>query len=215
MLVKGYVESVVETPSKFTDKTGKRKPSFWRIKVDNVMYGCGNSQPQCKEGDYVTFDAEQKGEYWNADVATLKPAKPDPREPAADHPAVPIAGGWKTNPEAETRAERLHRQDIISYQAARKDALEIVTALLAKDMIDFGKAKGAQKQAIVDILVDNYTVRFFEETAALAPEPKDSPVEAAYGEGVETMRKPAGRPRKAVQELVEPILEEKDELPWG
>jgi hypothetical protein len=93
--------------------------------------------------------------------------------------------------------------------------LEIVTALLAKDMIDFGKAKGAQKQAIVDILVDSYTVRFFEETAALAPEPKDSPVEASYGEGVETMRKPSGRPRKAVQELVEPILEEKDELPWG
>lgn len=223
MLIKGYVEGVVETPSKFTDKSGRRKPSFWRLKVDNTMYGFGNEQPKCKEGDYVAFDAEKKGDYWNADVVTLKPlAPPDGKEPAAPTPnqAKPTtgaasSGGWKPNPEAETRVERHARQETISYQAARKDALEHVAMLLAAGLIDFGKAKGAQKLEIVDILVDSYTERYYNETHQLAPKEHTSPVEAVLPEGVEGLRKPVGRPKKPIQEPSEGILEsEGDDYPW-
>lgn len=223
MLKEGLVEKVVETPSKFNDKAGRPKPSFWRIRVDNTSYGMGAATTApCKEGDYVQFEAVQDGQYWNVAPGTLKPAKAPERAPASETtsatadptPTKPTTGGntWRTDPERETRAERVARQETISYQSARKDALEHVSLLLAAGAMDFGRAGGAQKIEIVDILVDEYTKRYYAETQQLAPREHASPVDAMYAPPLEAQRK---APRKARAVLQNPeIGQEESNLPW-
>ena len=199
MLVQGIVEKVQEYPSKYQDKWGKAKPSMWAFFVDNTRYSAGNVKPPAV-GSNVSFEAAQdeKG-YWNADGSTIKTG------PAvvAEKPAAVVGMGGKVPAFNDVR------QDSIIYQSSRKDALEFVGMLLQAGLIDFGKAKSASKTDIVEIYVDNYTTRFFDDCKRLAPPEHGSPVDAQLPDGVAAIAKPA-RAKKA-----EPAVEEfEDDLPF-
>lgn len=153
-LIKGYVEEV--------SGNEKNGVTYWRIKVDNVRYGTGSKQPKCKQGDYIQFEATQNGQYWNADFKTIAKADPPASQQAATNAALaPSTKPWV--PDAQ-------RQDTISYQAARKDALEVVALLVSAGALEFGaKAKANDKYEIINAAVDRFTTRYFNDTKRLAP----------------------------------------------
>lgn len=156
MLVTGYVE-----------KVSANNGGIWSLKVDNVYYGTYRTEPKCKVGDYVSFEATQKDKYFNADPKTIKlaqpPAKAEPvKEEAPPKAAAPAKSSWVPDKD---------RQDSITYQSARKDALELTSMLLSAGLVDLGNkaSKKADAIGIVEMYVDRFTMRFFEDTKNLKP----------------------------------------------
>ena len=194
MLKQGFVERVQEYPSKYKWPNGKQKDSMWAMLVDNIRYSTKNVKPPA-EGSYVQFEATQQGEYWNADPSTIKNIE----APAAQRSVAP-----STTMSTQLGSTNL-RDASIHYQSSRKDALELVKMLLAKDMIDFGKAKAAQKIEIVEIYLDNYTSRFVEDIKRLAPPEHASPIDAEMPESVTVLAKPPRKPKEPAVEFDEDI----------
>jgi len=214
MLKQGFVEKILERPSQYKTKGGAPKPSFWAMQVDNIQYGTKNDRPPCKEGDYVEFEAIEDGKYWRADVATIRlVAVPAGNSNSNQGSVAPVDNVTKpVYHGAKGGYNDPARQDAITYQSARKDALEHVGLLIAAGLLDFGKAKGAQKIELVDIIVDDYTVRYYNETKELAPKEHASPVDAVYSEAVSAARAPA---KKAKPAAVEPVDESAEPDPWA
>ena len=191
--VSGYIESVQERPSQYKWPDGKQKPSMWSIKVDNVNYGAGNKKPPA-QGSYVTFETVQKENgYYNV-VGDVSLATPPVGTPAPSQ-AVPAMNGAP----AAVHVDR--RQDSIVFQSSRKDALEFVKLLFTNNLIDLGKAKGAQKIELAEVYLDYYTERFIDNVTNLAVPEHDSPVEAEPIEEAVAITKPA--PRKKPAALVQ------------
>lgn len=204
MTIKGFVERVLEYPSKYTDKFGKPKPSMWAMYVDNQRFGCGPTKPPAA-GTYVSFEATETEKGWNVDGATLKQETP----PSGQSPKVstPAAAAASHSVVAD------NRQDSIIYQSSRKDALEWTGYLLQHGLIDFGKAKGAQKIAIAEIFLDTYTKRFFDDCKRLSPPESSGPQRAVAPDGVQELAKPAAKAAVAPPaEAEEPAFG--DELPF-
>lgn len=62
---------------------------------------------------------------------------------------------------------------MIRYQSSRKDALELVTLLLANGALPLGSGKADKKAEIILGEVDRYTGRFFREIATLGAVKRD------------------------------------------
>lgn len=155
MKITGTVEKITSSPGQYG--------MMHRVTVDNVMYGTGKTAPPVNVGDYVEFEAEQKGQYWNANAATfrVRPMTNAPQVLEINHQAPVERKAWVPDKD---------RQDSITYQSARKDALEMTSLLLNSNALDFGKAKTvAAKVELVEMYVDKFTIRFFEDTKRLAP----------------------------------------------
>lgn len=154
MIVTGKVQQITERPTKFGP--------YFDIVVDGRKYGHGKKKPAFSDGDYVTFEAEAKGDFFNADPTTFKkvsgPSVAANAAPAAPTPASPSKSAWV--PEKD-------RQDSITYQSARKDALQFIEILAATNKLDFGKMKGGEAIDMLETYVDNYTQRFFKDTKNL------------------------------------------------
>lgn len=207
MLKSGMIEEVYERPSEYKWPNGKPKPSLWSMKVDNVRYGCKNTRPPAK-GTYVEFEATQGGNgYWDADGSTIKEI-----EPPAMH-IIPYEEAV-SKPVTQNKTSYVDvRQDSIIYQSSRKDAVEFLRILTDKDLIDFGKAKGAQKIEILEVYLDHYTTRFMEDVKRLAPPEHDSPVGATAPAEATALAKPARKTKEAAPAA--PEEEWDDELPFG
>lgn len=163
-VITGYVEKIWKNAKPAAN--GKKAYTSYAVVVDNVKYGTFTA-PECAEGDFVSFNANQNGNYWNLDNATLKKATPptDKQSPAN----VPTGyGGGKS----------VAVQDAINYQSARKDALVFVEILASQQLLDLGKTKGRQID-VLEIFLDKYTTRFFEDTKNLGHK-----LEEAAAEGV-------------------------------
>lgn len=153
MIITGIVESITE------------KNGFWGFVVDNVRYGTFKDEPKCKVGDYVSFEADQKGEYWNAKARTIKPAKA-PEKAATPLTSTVGAGAGQTKSQWTGDDKR---QDSIIYQSSRKDAIELVKILADKDLIDVGKGKKADAIEVVLMYVNRFTTQFVEDAKRLSP----------------------------------------------
>lgn len=151
MIVTGKVEKITSRSTKFGD--------YWDVYVDGRKYGTGKKKPPCSDGDYVTFEAEAKGDFFNADPTTFKKAEA-PKNVAPVTAAAGVSAKREWIPEKD-------RQDSITYQSARKDALQFVEILAATGKLDFGKMKGAEAIDMLETYVDNYTQRFFKDTKDL------------------------------------------------
>lgn len=171
MIITGYVEQKV---GKGTDKG-----VIWALKVDGTRYGFYTTEPKCKEGDYVSFEAVQKGDFWNANAKTLKPATPQAGTPASTAaqaaPAPTRAGTKPWVPDDK-------RQDAISYQAARNSAIETLKLMASVNALPIpAKGKEGEKYDITLSILDELTMRYFDDTKRLSPpqsnsEPKEAQV---------------------------------------
>jgi len=182
--VVGFVEKVTEYPSKF-----KGKDSAWAAIVDNVRYSFGFSRWQpVKEGEYVGFEASQDAKgYWVADLSTIKKEQAPAKQTGSSSQRAAASSG--VAPAGDLR------QDSIIYQSQGTRAVAFVDMLLRNSLVDFGKAKGAQKIELVEVYVDHYTKRFFDDVKRLAPPEHESPVDAEAPAEVTAIAKP---PRKKV-----------------
>lgn len=144
------IKGVVEKKYVNTTKVGLT----YALVVDNVRYGFYKTDPKCNEGDSVEFEASQKGDFWNADGKTLKVL-------GATRVATPAAATKSWVPDTA-------RQDSITFQSARKDALSFMDLLIKSGNLDTGKAKAAaSKTDVMLAYLDQLTERFFEDTKHL------------------------------------------------
>lgn len=149
-VIKGVVEKKLESMTS--------AGVTYALVIDNVRYGFYKTNPKCNEGDTVTFAAKTNGNFWNADPKTFRvvAAEAAPTDGATTRTATP-----KWVPDKD-------RQEAISYQSARKDALEIVGMMLGASVLDMGKSKTvADKMEVIEAYVDKYTSRFFQDTKDL------------------------------------------------
>lgn len=148
-VIRGQVERVVETPTKFG--------SLFGFFVDGKRYGAGKSANGVSPGDWVEFSVTQneKG-YLDIDKGSIKPV---PAPSGATSPSS-VKASAPTTPYVDTR------QDSIVYQSSRKDALHFIQVLMDGGLVDFGKAKNADKIAILETYLDKYTEHFISEVKA-------------------------------------------------
>jgi hypothetical protein len=118
--------------------------TLYSIEVDGTWYGSGFKAPNAKEGDYISFDVVQKGQYKNAENIAVSAGAPATAAPTASGGAAPV-----------------NKRDIsIHYQSCRKDALVALGVLLQHDAVKL-PAKQADKFDAALALVDEMTNQFY------------------------------------------------------
>jgi hypothetical protein len=152
-------ESQREVESKMADKVSgvikvvkKNDFGFYSVKIDDTWYGTGQKKdPGVVAGDNVEGEYElEKGKYKTITKAGLtKAAKA----------AAPAAGSGQA-----TTSSWAAKDDSIRYQSSRKDALTLLGLPGVLDSI-VGKAKPADRQGLVEALVDKYTASYFEDVS--------------------------------------------------
>ena len=104
------------------ERARKNDAGYCSFLADDVWYGTYKTDYSELEGKTVTFEATQKGEYWNAKQV----------KPSADAPAKPAAGPAPSSD---------FRQKTITLQSSYKTAAELLNGLIAGDKVSLG-AKG-------------------------------------------------------------------------
>lgn len=122
---------------------------------DGVWYGHGFEEPKFVKGDNVEFTFAENGNFKNVDASTVV---------VKAVAAATAASGSSSSAPVSTSYD--DRQLAITYQAARKDALQIVEMALANDALSLG-AKKADKLGVLESMVDKMTMQFFEDTKIL------------------------------------------------
>lgn len=130
-----------------------------KLRDDDTLYLCGERRPNARQGDYVTFEAEEnaKGQFV-VDVKTVK-AK------AAEVVMAKSSGLGKFQANSYDK-----RQETIEYQAARNSAIAAVGVILEAGAFKL-PAKEADKYGIVLGLISELTDKFFKETKTLGAKP--------------------------------------------
>ena len=143
MSVSGIVQEI-----KTRDVAGGKKA--YNVVVGGQSYGAGLFAPKCKEGDYVTFETEERNGFINIAPRSLKVGKV-PSEAVAKAAAQTTGGSFDK------------RQDAISRQAASNTAIAFMQLLASQDALPVpaSKSKG-DKQAALEALLQGYEQRFYE-----------------------------------------------------
>lgn len=149
--VTGIIEKIWENQTK--------AGTTYAYVVDNQRYGSYKTKLKAREGDNVSFEAEQNGNFWNIDTKTFRVLEAKP--------STSTAGAGTSTAYVGKRDGAV--QDAINYQSARKDALQLLDILASNNVVDFGteKASGPKKWAAALAYVDKLTQRFFEDTKNL------------------------------------------------
>ena len=127
---------------------------FYNAKIDGTWYSMGGKiKPAGVEvGDIVEGEYTlEKEKYKTITKAGLSKAA---------KAAAPAAGSGATTTQSSWAA----KDDSIRYQSSRKDALTLLGLPGVLDSI-VGKAKPADRQGLVEALVDKYTASYFEDVA--------------------------------------------------
>jgi len=128
---------------------GRNGPyTLFSAEIGGDWYGCGFNAPNAKEGDYVTFDVVQKGQYKNAENIVVA--------------SNSNSGGG--NGAKASAPPPVNKKDVsIHFQSCRKDAIQTVALLLSGDDKAAVKlpAKQAEKYDAVLALIDELTTRYY------------------------------------------------------
>ncbi len=144
--IKGKVQNIVEKDSAYG--------TMYNFEINGTTYGAGKYPPKgVSVGDYISFEAEQKGRYWNMNTKSVKKIDPVPDEapaPAKTGYAGGGAGGYDA------------RQDAISKQASRNTAIEFMNFLAGQDALPVAKtAKGDAKFDAFSAILEKLTEDFY------------------------------------------------------
>ena len=134
----------------------KNDHGFWSVKIDDTWYGLGTKQEVSgiERGDIVEGEFElEKGKYKTITKSGLTKAAKAPAGATGSGSAGPTtSSSWQA------------KDDSIRYQSSRKDALTLLGLPGVLDSI-VGKAKPADRQGLVEALVDKYTSQYFEDVS--------------------------------------------------
>lgn len=145
MQLQGVIENV-------STKNGMGKNGPWTMysmQVSGEWYGCGFKALQARQGDYVSFDFEQSGNFKNAKNVKV---------------VAPPAGGQQPAAAPQAQAQGVsvvNKRDVsIQYQSSRKDAIQVLDLLIKHDAVSL-PAKKADKFDAALALLDELTARFY------------------------------------------------------
>lgn len=146
--VSGIIQSIESR------KVSNGTKTAYNIIVAGQSYGAGLYAPKAKEGDYVTFTAEQNGNFLNVERGTLKVGK----APAGE--AKGTAASAASNVKQAVGGYDA-RQDAISRQAASNTAIAWLTVLHNVGALPAAKSKGDHQQ-VMDTLRREYEKEFYQ-----------------------------------------------------
>lgn len=155
-MANGFITDIKESQGKFG-------PSY-QIFIDGENRGFLKFAPKgMSVGDYVAYEAEQKGQYTNIKAGTLrKEAAPQGVAPPTPKAASVIS---------------MDRQDVISRQAALNSALAFVDVLQTAGALPDGKTLTAAKKADkIEAIVVEYMQKFHQWSTGAAYEMPESAV---------------------------------------
>lgn len=179
----GFVARISKKDSKPGAKRAWTLYSFKAEKEDGNEYeqwfGFGFEEPPFKEGDYITFEAEQKDGYWNY----VKGSGNKPKNPPARNQAKPARASVPDKAaEDKPAASGADRQTQIVMQHSQEMALALVGLLLTHDALPVSSAKTksgeAKRYEEIVAFVNKETVRLYNDvvTARLLETVVDSGV---------------------------------------
>lgn len=164
----GTVESI--STRDFNGKT------MYNLKVSGEMYGFGSNKPNCKEGDFISFEYEQKGAYRNGNSKTVKVTSAGTG--AASTGSTGYVGGKTTA-----------TQTTISKQAALNSAIAFVNGLVAVEAVPgiTKTMKAEERYGLMEALVYTKTKEFYKQsTGEDFPEDVDARAEDLVTKGTGT-----------------------------
>ena len=138
----GTVEKIVQKPT----RNGGTAYSFV---IDGTWYGHGFDAPKFGEGDTISFDYQQNGNFKNVNAKSVQKVQ----APAAQEPAQGAAPARNYG----------SNQVAIQYQASRNAAIEAVGLALQADALPLPAKKGDKFDALL-ALISDVTVQFHAAT---------------------------------------------------
>lgn len=144
--MQGFVEKIGEKHG--TSKTGAPY-TIYSVNVNGGWLGAGFDRPACKEGDHITYEEVQKGQYKNIGSVVVNAGAA-----GGASTVTPISG-------AGNAAVRVDTRDIsIRYQSCRKDALALTKLLLESDALKL-PAKQADKVDAAMAFIEDVTNQYY------------------------------------------------------
>lgn len=132
--------------------------TMYNVQVDNQWYGFGKYAPKFKEGDTISFESTQKGNFKNIDPKTVELATAAPKAASVSSPAVGKDDYWKDKEQRDIATQRS-----IQLQASRNSAIALVVPLAAAGLITL---PAKDKFTAVKALVSELTDEFYLQTKA-------------------------------------------------
>lgn len=179
----GVVSSVTAKP--WTDRNGNAINLYsFQLQGDRRYFRTGTNPPGVMEGQTISFTFEAPKN--TVDLATVQQADPSqvavaPKPPSAPQAPAPTQSAprrtsskenWDARAKYWDEKEKRDREVVeprITYSAAQRDAVSLVSAALNADALSFGNtAKGARLDMILDF-VDQVTQKFVAERKNLDP----------------------------------------------
>lgn len=168
----GIVSEVSATPWKDRDTNDDIVLHSFRLEDNNQWFRTGQKDPSLTAGDGIKF-VTTRGQ--NVDVGSIEqldPSKVTKPKPAASAGSSQGDGGARrASPtasmtrnsywEEKDRYDKEVRQPMIAFQSARRDAVDVVTAALAADILSLGQKK-ADKLDLLIGYIDEVTDSMLE-----------------------------------------------------
>lgn len=151
------VTGIVQRKNGKPTRNGKM---MYSIQVDGNWYGGMFDDPGCNEGDTVSFESSQNGNFINVQKGTLQVVQNNaPSQAPAQQGQTGGQGGnrdeyWNSRAKADEA-----RQVSIVYQSSRKDAIEVAKAMIENDLVAQPAKKGDKYDwfvGLVDVLTDRF-----------------------------------------------------------
>ena len=137
-----------------------------KLADDESFYSCGTTRPNVAQGDMISFDAkETPNGRMQVDVRSIKVNR-------AKQEVVTPGMGRDAYWDKKAQDDR-SRQATIEYQAARNSAIAAAGVILNAGALKL-PAKDADKYGVVIGLINDLTMKYFEETKTLGAK-KDEP----------------------------------------
>jgi len=163
----GIVSEVSATPWKDRDTNDDIVLHSFRLEDNNQWFRTGQKDPSLTAGDGIKF-VTTRGQNVDVDsIEQLDPSKVTKPTPAAASTSTttrtsPTASMTRNSYwEEKDRYDKEVRQPMIAFQSARRDAVDVVTAALAADILSLGQKK-ADKLDLLIGYIDEVTDSMLE-----------------------------------------------------
>lgn len=173
--IQGQVRNSSAKP--FKGAQGQITLYSFRLEGDNRWFGCGTDQPNCADGDTISFSYEDKNGKQKVNVNSIKKVEGAKAE-ASTQVATGANQGYASR-QAMFAAKDAYwdskaKRDIevveprINFSASQRDAVALVTAALAHDCLSFGTTAKGKKLDMLLEFVDQVTDRFVAQREGTA-----------------------------------------------
>ena len=136
---------------------------YYALKIGNDWYGAGKSHPGVDKGDYIEFAITRNGKYMNIAQGSIQKKEAQVQRAPSVAGAARNAGVTRDDYWAEKAKKDEFVQAAINWQSARNSAIAAVGSMVEHGAVKLPSAQ-AKKYDVFMALIDEVTVRYFEDT---------------------------------------------------